>query len=148
MTTPYPKKRCHQVRDIGVGIVLLVVAQYLVIGTAAFLVTRDLVIYADEFFSAVAENDLDRAYDYLSKDFQSSTAQSELSSYLKQFSVTDIQTTDWKTRSKENGNQGTIEGGITTETGNVVPIRVTFVKNNRVWKIDSIEQFEPIPSGQ
>lgn len=137
------ENRINRVKDILLGLVGLVVAQYVVIGAAAFYYTRDLVKYADEFFVAVKANNMEKAYDYLSEDLQSNVGQTELGSYLNQISATDIQKTNWKSRFKENDQQGAVEGGITTDAGDVVPIRVNFVKGGNGWKISSIEQFVP-----
>lgn len=45
---------------------------------------------------------------------------------------------------KKNGQQGAVDSRITTDAGDVVPIRMNFVKGVNGWEINSIEQFVPI----
>ncbi|NEQ54416.1 MAG: hypothetical protein F6K11_30515 [Leptolyngbya sp. SIO3F4] len=146
-SSEFQDTRSSKVRKILLEILGIVVAQFLLITVVAFYFTRDLAKSADEFFRAVDQNNLEKAYGYLSEDLQTSISPPELKRYLHQVSITNIEKTSWKNRVKRNG-QGYIEGGLTTDSGDVVPIRVNFVKEKQGWGIDSIEQFAEVISNE
>ncbi len=114
----------------------------LIIGCAlasVFYFTADMVAAADDFFTAVKSKDMDKAYSYLSEDFQITTSKAELKEYLSQSSIQNFKEANWESRSI-NGGRGSLIGSITTESGGVVPITLNFVKGQNGWKIYSIQK--------
>lgn len=104
-----------------------------------FYFTADMVSAADEFFVAVKDDDMDTAYSYLSDDFRASTTQSELAAFLEKNRLSQFQEANWQTRSI-SGGRGDLVGSITTNSGGVVPISLSFVKGNGTWKIYAIQK--------
>ncbi|EOX1298574.1 hypothetical protein ACPD1E_003680 [Vibrio cholerae] len=106
---------------------------------AVFFFTADMVKSADGFFVAVKNKDMGKAATYLSDDFQASTSQSDLELYLEKNFIHKFKEANWESRSI-NGNRGSLIGSITTESGGVVPITLSFVKGENGWQIYSIQK--------
>lgn len=116
----------------------IVVVFVLALG-AIFIFTADMVTSADEFFAAVKNRDMEKAYTFLSEDFQASTSQADLEQFLEKNLIHKFREASWESRSI-NGGRGTLTGSITTESGGVVPITLNFVKGDNGWKIYSIQK--------
>ena len=106
---------------------------------AVFYFTSDMVSVADDFFLSARDGDIATAYSLLSDDFQSTTTQSELLAYLEDNRLVNYQEANWQNRSI-NGGRGELTGSITTASGGVVPISISFVKGAESWKIYSIQK--------
>jgi len=115
-------------------------------GFVAFIVLMiGLVMYGtsgmteavDEFFIHVKTKHYNDAYDLLSDDFKKSVSQEKFKTFLIQNSLTEYKDSNWDSRSFEN-NMGTLEGTITTKSGDTIPLTIQFIKNQDVWKIFSI----------
>lgn len=106
---------------------------------AIFYFTADMVGVADEFFIAVKEKEIDTAYSFLADDFKASTSQSELMAFLEKNQLDNFRDANWQTRSI-NGGRGDLEGSITTSTGGVVPVTISFVKGQDGWKIYALQK--------
>lgn len=104
-----------------------------------FYFTAGMVGVADDFFVAVRDNDIDTAYTYLSDDFRAGTAKPELAAFLEKNQLTQFEEANWQTRSI-NGGRGDLIGSITTSSGGVVPISLTFAKGNGKWRIYAIQK--------
>jgi len=115
-----------------VGVIILAVA-------AIFYFTGDMVTAADEFFAAVKQQDMDKAYTYLSEEFQAGTSQSDLVAYFEENRLDQFTQASWTSRSI-NGGRGVLTGSITTESGGVVPLTLSFVKGESGWKIYAIQK--------
>ncbi len=122
-----------------VKILLGVVGVFILAIVAIFFFTADMVTSADEFFAAVKDRDMKKAYTYLSEDFQASTNQADLEAYLEKNLIHKFKEASWESRSI-NGGRGHLVGSITTESGGVVPITLDFVKGDNGWKIYSIQK--------
>lgn len=120
-----------------------------------FWLTGDVVEAGDNFFVEVQAENIDRAYDLLSEDFQATTSKTELQVFLKDNALTNVVETSWSSRSIEN-NRATLTGSVTTETGGVIPLTLKFVNTKSGWKIYKIEKaaaglsegsgLQPLPS--
>ncbi|NNC99442.1 MAG: hypothetical protein HKN85_04595 [Gammaproteobacteria bacterium] len=120
--------------------VLLWLAGIIVLGLAAiFYFTAPLTKSADEFFQAVKDNDMDKAYNYLSADFQAASSKTDLLEFLSANSITQFKEANWDARSI-SGGRGKLTGSIQTNTGGVVPIALEFVKADDGWKIYAIKK--------
>ena len=115
-----------------VGVIVLAIS-------AVFFFTADITEAADEFFFAVKDKDMDKAYSYLSEDFQSGTTKGDLQLYLEKNSLSKFKEANWESRSI-NDARGDLTGSITTDSGGVVPIALSFIKGDNGWKIHSIQK--------
>ena len=118
------------------GLVSLIV----VILVIVFYFTAGMTESADNFFAAVKQKDMTAANSYLSEAFKTSTNEATLKKFLEQNALTSIKESSWSNRQVNEGGQGELEGVVTTDTGGTVPIKITFVKENDVWKIYNIEK--------
>ncbi|MFZ0488374.1 MAG: hypothetical protein WAL83_15370 [Arenicellales bacterium] len=120
--------------------ILLAVVGVVVVGIAAvFYFLSGMTTVADDFFSSVGNNDMDKAYSYLSEDFKSSTSKEQLRQFLEKHSLTNFKESHWASRSISGGN-GKVSGSVTTESGGVIPITLRFVKEEAGWRIYSIQK--------
>ncbi len=106
----------------------------------------DFVASADEFFVAVQQDNLETAYGYLSDDFQDIVSKAELDNYLDEMSIPDVNGTSWGVlityRGEGDGKSG-LRGKITTESGDVVPVEVSFVNVGDELKIFALRKVSP-----
>ncbi len=120
--------------------ILLSITILVVVGIGSvFYFTKDMVDASDGFFDAVKNNDLDKAYSWLSEDFKTSTSFEDLKDFVEMNALGNYQQASWSSRSIEVG-QGEISGAVITESGNAVPLTVGFVKGKDGWKIYSISK--------
>ena len=120
--------------------VLLGIVGVFALGMAAvFYFTADMTGAADDFFTAVKNKNMDKAYTYLSEDFRSAITQEDLQQYLEKNSLSKFSEASWDSRSI-NGGRGKLTGSITTDSGGVVPITLSFVKAENGWKIYSLQK--------
>ncbi len=106
---------------------------------AVFYFTSGMVDSADAFFTAVQQKDMAKARTYLAEDFKASTDEKALTEFLAKSTLLNFKESSWSNRQINNG-RGELDGSITTETGGVVPIKMTFVKENEAWKIYAIQK--------
>lgn len=125
-----------------VKILLGIVGIFVLAIVAIFFCTADMVTSANEFFTAIKNNDMNKAYTHLSEAFQASTSQFDLETYLKKNLIHKFKEASWESRSI-SGRRGKLIGSITTESGGVVPITLSFVKGENGWKIYSIQKPSP-----
>ena len=120
--------------------ILLGVAAVFATGVAAvFYFTSGMVETADAFFDAVKPKNFAAARSYLSEDFKASTDEQALNRFLSDSALVDFKQSNWSDR-QVGGGRGELNGSITTDSGGVVPLRLTFVKENDVWKIYAIHK--------
>jgi hypothetical protein len=118
---------------IVIGIVVVIVVAV----AAVFYFTAGMVDAASAFFEAVKKQDLATARGYLSEDFKANTDEAALNAFLSKSALLKFKEASWSSR-QVSGGRGDLSGSITTETGGVVPLKLTFVKENGSWKIYSI----------
>ena len=106
---------------------------------AVFFLTGDMVKVGDEFFTALKNNDVPKAYTYLSEDFKVNANENEFKEFVDKNSISSFKESSWEERSI-NGGRGELTGSITTSNGGVVPIKLSFVKGENGWKIYAIEK--------
>lgn len=104
-----------------------------------FYITAGMVDSADAFFTAVKQKDMTTARTYLAEDFKAHTDEKALTEFLANSAILNFKESSWSNREISNG-RGELVGTITTETGGVVPIKLSFVKENEAWKIYSIQK--------
>lgn len=104
-----------------------------------FWLTGDVTKAGDDFFVAVQNDDIDAAYELLSEDFKAGTTKEELKSYLSDNALDKVAEVSWGGRMIE-GNLGTLNGTIETETGGSIPLTLRLVNSENGWKILSIRK--------
>jgi len=120
--------------------VIIGIAGVIVLGVAAiFYFTNALVATADGFFQAVGRQDMAAARGYLAEDFKANTDDAALRAFLSRSALLHFKEASWSNRQVSVG-RGELRGSITTDSGGVVPITLTFVKENDAWKIYSIQK--------
>ena len=124
--------------SVAVGAVSLLAIGCIALVTGLFLWTGNLTTVADDFFTAIQNDDIDTAYTYLSSSFQDSTSPDELQGYLVANNLSDYQDSRWSSRSVEN-NQGRLEGSVTTTSGEIIPLSINLIEQEDGWKIDAIQ---------
>lgn len=124
-------------------LIALAVAVF-IIGGVFFLLfnaTSGLTETADNFFTALSSKDYQKAYTYLSKEFQTKTSPEDLQNRFMNSEIKNYSSASWHNRSFEN-NVGKLEGEVKTSTGGTIPINLVLVKENDEWKINSIDKLE------
>lgn len=125
-------------------ILIALAVAIVVIGGTFFLLfnmTSGLTDTADNFFTALSSNDYNRAYTYLSKEFQAKTSPDDLHNKFISSEIKNYSSASWHNRSIEN-SIGKLDGEIKTSTGGLIPINLVLVKENEEWKINSIDKLE------
>ena len=120
-------------------IVLGVVVVIAVAITAVFYSTSGMVDTADAFFAAVKQNDFAKARGYLAEDFKANTDEKTLQAFLAKSAISHFKESSWSSR-EVSGGRGELVGSITTDSGGLVPLKVSFVKENGSWKIYAIQK--------
>jgi hypothetical protein len=93
--------------------ILLGIAGAIVLLVASiFYFTSDLTKSGDEFFAAIASDDMEKAYGTLSTAFRAGTSQEELMAYLVANRMDKVTKTSWGNRSKRTGGVGNLAGTI------------------------------------
>jgi uncharacterized Zn finger protein (UPF0148 family) len=111
--------------------------------TAGILFTESLVDVIDHQLEALRKEDINKAYSYTSKDFQSSTSLSQFKDFVLSYPVfTNNQSAHFTKRSLKD-NIGTLKGNLTSNDRVNVPIEYKLIKEGDKWKILSIRLLKP-----
>jgi hypothetical protein len=121
---------------IGVGVVVTLIG--IVIGSVFYL-TSGIVDVADAFFSAVQKKDWPNANAWLSEEFRAATPSEQLQLFLQRSALVHYTSASWGERSI-SGNRGELNGAVATDSAGIIPIKMTFVKEQGGWKILSIQK--------
>jgi len=121
-------------------IILSVIALIAISISAVFVMTSGMTDTATAFFIEVKAKNYDKAYTYLSEEFKANTSKEDFVKFLDKSALLNFKETSWSSRSI-SGGMGELEGSVISETGGVVPIKLSFIKENENWKIFSI--FKP-----
>ena len=133
------KKSCLIVGVIGAAVILVCSGVgFLIFGTV-FMATSGLVSSADTFLTAAADESYQVAYSELSQDLKKTVSPQQLESFISENGLNEYQTVFWNNRSIDNST-GLLEGNVTTKSGGTIPVKLTFVKEQSGWKIQSIDK--------
>jgi hypothetical protein len=121
------------------GVVGALVGIFAIAIGAVFFFTSGMVDTADAFFAALKANDFRKAHTFLAAEFKASTDEKALREFLSRSSITSFKESSWSNR-QVSGGRGELVGSITTDTGGVVPLKLTFVKENGDWKIYALQK--------
>lgn len=119
---------------VVIGIVAAIV---LAVGIM-FWLTAGLVDTANGFFTAVRSQNYTAARGYLSREFQATTGESTLESYLANSGIAHFKASHWPRREITNG-RGELHGDVVTDSGGIVPLEMTFIREGGGWKIYSMD---------
>lgn len=125
---------------ILLGIVAVIAIAIVIVVAAVFYFTSGTVDTADAFFDSVKQQDIAKARSFLSEDFKAGTDENALKVFLTDNAIFDFKEASWPDRSIDGFYRGGLGGSVTTENGDTVPIKLTFVKENGTWKINSIQR--------
>lgn len=120
-------------------VVIGIVAVFVLAVGVIFFISRDMVKTGDKFFLALKENNISQAYSYLSEDFRSGTNDNEFRDFIARNSISSFKESSWSKRSI-SGGRGVLNGSISTNSGGVIPLKLSFVKGEKGWEIYSIEK--------
>ncbi|MGE4553882.1 MAG: hypothetical protein AB7D57_12275 [Desulfovibrionaceae bacterium] len=104
--------------------------------------TSGLAATADSFFHSVAQGDMDTAAGHLSTAFTETHSREELAEFLERSSLTHVKAASWDV-SNYTGDTGELRGVVFTESGAVVPVRLTFVQEHGAWRIHALDAVLP-----
>jgi len=120
---------------IALGILAVLTTLIIII---AFQMTTGIADVAKNFFTGIKAGNIDLAYDsYLSAEFKKATSKDELKNFLDGSTLSDYADASWSSRSL-SGDQGELEGSVTTSDGGTIPLTISFVKEKDNWKILTI----------
>lgn len=120
-------------------IVIGVAAVFALAVGAGFYFTSGMVNTAAAFFGALKNQDLAAARGFLSEEFRAGTDEAALQQFLAESALLQFKEASWSNR-QVSGGRGELHGAVTTETGGVIPLELTFIKENDAWKIYAIRK--------
>ncbi len=126
-------------KKILIGLVVVIVAVIAIV----FYATSDITKTADAFFQAVKSGDAEQMEGYLSGGFKRSTDREGLQAFIRDTGLDRFSSASWGGRSVDTSGgvtRGELEGSITLEGGEIVPLTIKFVKEGDDWKINAIEK--------
>ncbi len=103
-----------------------------------FTLTAGLPAAADAFFSTAASGDVETAYEMTASGFQDEVEIEEMIDFLDASGLDGYDSATWSTRSFEN-EWGYLEGTVTTDEGELVPLFIDLLKEDDTWKVYYIE---------
>lgn len=104
-----------------------------------FNLTAGLSDNADNLFAVARSGDYEAARRYLSSDLAERTDAADLRTYLEDNGLDQVVQTAWNSR-QVSGDQGTLEGKVTTASGVQMAVRVELVKQQQAWKVRVMEK--------
>ncbi|MFH1501438.1 MAG: hypothetical protein ABIG03_00180 [Candidatus Eisenbacteria bacterium] len=110
----------------------------LVLFAVGFGLTAGLVSVADDFFGALSHGDYDSAYAYLSSEFHGNTSIAELRTFAQESALAEYSAATWWQRTVD-GDCGYLDGEVETRNGTYVPVTLTLLKEDDVWRIYQID---------
>jgi len=116
---------------IGFGVIAVVVA--VAVGMVFYL-TGGVVAAADSFFTVLAHDGADRAYQDTAEAFRTATPKDAFERFANQLGLSKYQSSSWTERSF-SGSTGQVAGTLTLAGGGTVPIRVQLVKEAGTWRV-------------
>ena len=119
-------------------VVIGIIAGIALLVAFIFWLTGDVTKAGDDFFAAINDGNTEQAYELLSPQFKSNASQSDFESYLGKTGLTDVKSVSWSSR-EISGDVGSLEGSLTTASGDTIPLTMKLVKIEGGWKIFSLD---------
>lgn len=117
---------------VGVGVFAITLAVLLLFGPGGVSGA------ADPFLQALERRDFVAAAAQRTQRFQEAVPQDDFERFLSESKVGMYASGSWSGWQIEDG-VGRVDGSITTATGEVLPLRLSFAKEEGAWKIDAIQ---------
>jgi hypothetical protein len=124
--------------SIGLGAVLVAFAGLFAL---VWHLTAGLVTTADGFFLALHARDFAKAKTYLAEDFRAATSEEELREFVSRSALANYASASWSSRSIHNST-GELEGVIETGSGGSIPMHISLVREQGVWKIYTLRKMD------
>lgn len=118
---------------VGVGVFAITLAVLLLFGPGGVSGA------ADPFLQALERRDFVAAAAQRTKRFQETVPQDAFERFLRESKVGMYASGSWSGWQIQDG-VGTVDGSITTATGEVLPVRLSFLKEDGQWRIDAIQR--------
>jgi hypothetical protein len=123
---------------IGLSAVLVAFAGLFAV---VWRLTAVLATTADEFFLALKTQDFAKAKTYLAEDFRAATSEQELRDFVSRSALINYASASWSTRSIQNST-GSLEGVLETTSGGSIPMSISLVREQGVWKIYTLRKLD------
>ena len=137
-TMSYNKPISAKKRTILIVIAAAVIL-FMGIFALVFSLTGGLVDSYDQLISKVQSDDISGAYELLSEEYKNNNSVEQFESDVAALGLGKTVKASWNNREISN-NRGVLSGTLTMESGGIIPMTITFVKENDQWKIYSLDK--------
>jgi hypothetical protein len=103
-----------------------------------FFMTRGPVEAADTFLAQLGEGKIQQAYAGTTSGYRQTTPEERFSAAVRRWKLTDYRAASWHNREVHN-NTGAVEGMVTTRDGKVIPLKMSFLKEEGAWRLCSLQ---------
>lgn len=126
----------------AIKVVMLVLSLFILyivaVASFSFYATSGIVTVAENEMAALQAHDINRAYSYTSRDFQSTNSLEIFKNFIDQFpALKNNKDYSFTSRSIEN-NVGTVAGTIESVDGSMLSIEFMLIKEDDEWKIQNL----------
>ncbi|MFH0969096.1 MAG: DUF4864 domain-containing protein [Patescibacteria group bacterium] len=130
-----PKKKMQLWKKIliGIGIFIVLIIYW------AFQATSGIVKVSEKQLNLIASGDFKGAYNLTSNEFQRSVSYDKFVNYVNNYEVLKNYKSHTFTSREIKGETGTITGTLSAKDGTVTPVKYQFIKENKEWKILSVD---------
>jgi hypothetical protein len=125
---------------LGIGCAVLIVCGLICAGVLGFAgwfglsMITEMNDTADSFLKKVGSGDYQGAYNEATADWRQRETLEQFTAVMKKSAVSDFSSVAW-TSWKGSGNRMSMEGTMTTKSGQTGPVYVTLIKEANVWKV-------------
>jgi hypothetical protein len=127
------KKGCLIAAAAGVALLVLIG----IVVALAFTLTGPAVKSADAFLALLGEGKVTKAYKATAPAFQEQTDEETFELVVEKLGLNDFSSASWSSRSVNN-DEAELEGTVTLNSGDEVPITMTLIQVGDDWKVFSI----------
>lgn len=126
---------------LGIGTAALVVIIALIWAFFAFRIfslTKGLPQAITEFFTLIAEDKIDQAYQLTTENFRTKTSKQQLLKFIKTNKLKQFKRTTMSIPKVED-NSHLLDINLITHTGREIPLKMAFIRQAKEWRIDQLE---------
>ncbi|TSA45115.1 DUF4864 domain-containing protein [bacterium] len=130
-----PKKKMRLWKKILIGIGAFI----LLIIILAFAATSGITSVAEKQLNLLSSGNTKAAYELTSQEFQRTVSYDDFMNYVNRYAVLKNNKSHNFTSRETNGDTGKITGTLEAKDGTVTPVTYQFIKENKDWKILSLD---------